>query len=147
LDRLAEEVAKKMPPVKQLGASLDSAVGPAGTVAGTVMALLANDRDGLEFFHYQYPGGRKIPPAPEGSVTGSSALGMAKSLRDSGNGSTEGKVERDLLMGMGDLSRRVIGKPGRGSGADGGGTSQGTWILARLGYGSGCDQWWGLCYS
>jgi hypothetical protein len=30
------------------------------------MALLANDRDGLEFSHHQYPGGGKITPALEG---------------------------------------------------------------------------------
>lgn len=52
----------------------------------------------------------------EGSVTVSSAMGTATSLRGSGKGSTEGKAERDLLMGMANLSRITTGKPSSGEG-------------------------------
>jgi hypothetical protein len=41
-------------------------------------------------------------PALENSITASSAaVGMAKSFRHSGEGSTEGKAGRDLVMVMG----------------------------------------------
>jgi hypothetical protein len=45
--------------------------------------------------------------ALEGSVIGSSAaMGTAKSLRGSDEWSIEGKVERNLLIGMGNLTVR-----------------------------------------
>jgi hypothetical protein len=56
--------------------------------------------------------------------------------------STEGKVERVLLIGTSNLSR-IIGKNLAGEGE----ASQGAGISAGLGYGSGSDQWCGLCYS
>jgi hypothetical protein len=69
-------------------------------------------------------------------------MGMAKFLRGSGKGSTEGKVEKVLLIGMGNLSRIVGKKPSRGGGVLSRGRDLSwAWIW------SGSDQWWGLCYS
>lgn len=59
---------------------------------------------------------QKSLPAQEGSVTESSVMQTAKSFWGSGKGSTEGKAERDLVMGMANLSRIIIGKLSSGEG-------------------------------
>jgi hypothetical protein len=122
---LAEVAKKYKPPLRDLRAWLDSAADSAGTVARALMALLANARDGLEFSNHQYPGGRKIMPALEGPAVWSPLAieesactrGLSYWVFCSGKGSTEGKAERDLLMGVANLSRIIIiGKPSSGEG-------------------------------
>jgi hypothetical protein len=100
-------------------------VGPATTAVGPLLALPVDGRGGLQFSCHQYPGGRIIPTAPlECLVLGSriatersccirelsywilAAVGMVKSVRSSVEGSTEWKVEKDLLVETSNLTTR-----------------------------------------
>jgi hypothetical protein len=128
------------------------------TVVGPLLALPINDGGWLEISCHEYPG-RRITPlhclnvwhwgllllqrglaALGGLVAGSSAaMGMVK--LGCVEGSTEGKVEKDLLVGTGNLTiRKSNWKMEQGDGQ-----SRRAEISAGLGYGSSCDHWWELC--
>jgi hypothetical protein len=67
-------------------------------------------------------------PALEGSITGSSTvMGISKPIGCSGEGSTEGNAEGDLLMGMGNCWSEgiIIGKPSEQSKMGWGGSQLG----------------------
>jgi hypothetical protein len=85
-------------------------------------------------------------PISEGSLLGcSAATGMTKALSRVDGGSTKGKAERGLLMGVGNQKEALkrLREEAEGVSAHLGGP--GTWLV--LGSSSSWDHWWRLCYS